>query len=75
MEDHGANMKFKVVYPEEHYMTEERIRTYAADLIADDIIDGPLDEDVYELIHQIEDTGRIAFELPHYVQRKYPHET
>ena len=58
-------MEFKVIYPVTRYATEAELRMFAADLIADGEIDGPEDEDIFELIEQMENTGRITVERPH----------
>ena len=64
-------MEFKVIYPVTRYATEAELRMFAADLIADGEIDGPEDEDIFELIEQMEDTGRITIERPHYTPREF----
>jgi len=57
-------MKFKLLYPEEKLVSDEKILSWARDAEVDGEIEGGFGNDVFEAARQLEDAGFITIEGP-----------
>lgn len=53
-------MRFLIIWPERRYVSEDTIRTWYADMVADDEAENPNLTDSYDMAKELENIGRIT---------------